>query len=109
MPSNDENFNARELYYSINGGEFKLLPIKPLTELEIQIEQDKLPVPVGVDLSWQSICTSSICYGDEFFTAIEAIEHNEMIGRELYIICEMAKRYIYLLNELQKEKDNEQV
>lgn len=103
-----EDFNERELYYRLdNGGEIKLLPIKPLTLSEIQIEQDKLPIPVGVDLSDKSISTASFNHCDEFTVAIENMIHNEMIGRELYIICEMAKRYLYLLKEQKKEESDD--
>lgn len=98
-----DEFNACEVYYrTADGGEFKLLPIKALSVDEINFTQseilkdlciDKFPISMDFEVTKGQF--------DEFFEAIYALQRHEDMSKSMYCICEMAKRYLYLL----KEKD----
>ena len=103
-----DEFNSTELYYRTKDvGEFKLLPIKALTEGQIEFTQSQLDVNNWLITHEEIDVNAAILYGDELFKTIEAIQQKEELNNSLYIICEMAKRYLYLLKE--KENNNEQV
>lgn len=96
-----ENEFRGDLYYRTDDGEVKLLPIKPLTISEIEVEQSKLELnelilchPEEFEVS----ATIESC--DEVFKAIQSIITKYELNDNLYIICEMAKRYLYLVKEM---------
>lgn len=98
----EDKFNEKELYYQIDGGEFKLLPIKPLTTSDIEIEQSKLDVDtrlLSIDKMDFNAVLETSAEMDEIFKSIVAIQQHFEMQNSLYIICEMAKRYLYLLKE----------
>lgn len=100
----EDDFNKRELYYQIDGGEFKLLPIKPLTISEIEMEQSKLDVNGWVkyaDVGAEAVINNV----DPLFRIIESIHKHFEEQDNLYCICEMAKRYLYLLKEQDMSKE----
>lgn len=96
-----EDFNKRELYYQIDDGEVKLLPIKPLSADEIFIEQSKLNLGGVAFPDLDVECSAVIENANDIFTFINSIQQKYDLDRNLYIICEMAKRYLYMLKEKQ--------
>ena len=102
----DGDFNERELYYQIDGGEFRLMPIKPLEIKDIEFVQSNLETSEwlkGVDVDYETMIT----HCDELFKSIEAIERHYEEQNDLYCICEMAKRYLYLLKKIENEQKTE--
>ena len=98
-----DEFNAREFYYRTDDGvEFKLLPIQPVSEEVLNVTQSEILDDLGFKefpMSMDFDVTIGEC--DELFKAIYAMQLKEEISKSMYCICEMAKRYLYLL----KEKD----
>ena len=96
-----DKFNDTALYYRCaDGGEFKLLPIKPITEAEISVTQYELLKGTDISLLSYDINESAIIENsDELFKAIMAMEQHYQDIKDLHIICEMAKRYIYWLKK----------
>ena len=104
----DGDFNRELHYYFDDGGEIKLEPIKPMSIEEIETVQATLTPDDLVIKNFKDIDYSvdlDITGFDEITKAIMAIELEQQLQNNLYCICEMAKRYVYMLKE--KDKANE--
>ena len=97
------------IYYKTKDGNYiKMADIKPLSISEIQIKQDDLHIiPCDLDLSEKSMETVTFEHSDEFMVAIDEMIQQHLLDKDMYVICEMAKRYVYLMSLNDKEKENE--
>ena len=93
------------IYYKTEDGRYiKMADIKPLSISEIQAKQDDIKtIPISLDLSEKSLASAIIKNADEFMVAIEAMIRKEELDVDMYVICEMAKRYVYLMSLNDKE------
>ena len=97
------DINEQTLYYRTEAGkEFKLLPIKPLSEEEIIKMQERLKAEVNCTsetfgLNWDEeiICGAA----DDMFNALSAMVDKYHENQNLYAVCEMARRYLYMLTK----------
>lgn len=109
MPFSDSIFDFENVYYKTKDGNYiKMADVKPLSITEIQSRQNDIQtIPVSLDLSEKSLASAIIENADEFMMAIEAKIKKEELDVEMYVICEMAKRYVYLMSLNDKEAGND--
>lgn len=105
MPTKD--WDKLEFYYQTDTGKYiKLPPITSLSLEEINIRQEEIHSPLPIDITSLESITATIENADLFMDELADLQKSlirqEIVDRELWTICEMAKRYIYLLKEKSK-------